>query len=164
MKTLAFLALFAIAAFPAAAQSSSGTSALQYYVGTWSCMAGAPGHQTTKATLTYTMDSGILHQTIDAPVQGKMKKAFLSTSSTTYDSKNGRFISAGVSNDPASFSSAWTMAGNVETSRDLWTSSGKPGHGKTVRNSNNMFTYTGYASMTASKPDFMATCRRSASG
>ena len=114
-----------------------------------------------KATLTYTMDSGILHQTIDAPMQGKMKKAYMSSSSTTYDAKNARFISAGVSNDPGAYTSMWTLAGNVETGRDLWTSDGKPGHSKTVRNSSSMFTYTGYPSMTASKPNFEATCRRS---
>jgi hypothetical protein len=161
MRTLAFLALFAMAAFPAAAQSSTGTSDLQYYVGTWSCMGGAPGQQTTKATLTYTLDSGILYQVIDSPMQGKMKKAYTSSSSTTYDAKNDRFISAGVSNDPLSYTSMWTLAGNVETSRDLWVSNGKLGHGKTVRNSSSTFTYTGYPSMTAAKPDFEATCRRS---
>jgi len=123
-------------------------------------MAGAPGHQTSKATLTYTLDSGILHQTIDAPAQGKMKKPYMSSISTTYDPKSGRFISGGVSNDPASFTSMWTLSGNVETSRDLWVSSGKPGHGKTVRNSSSMFTYTGYPTITATKPDFQATCRR----
>ncbi len=161
MKTLAFLALFAIAAVPAAAQSSSGTSALQYYVGTWSCTGGPPGHQNQKATITYTFDSGVLHQTIQAPKQGSMKTAYVSTTSTTYDGKNNRYISAGVSNDPSSFTGMWTMSGNVETSRDMWVSSGKLGHGQTVRNNNNMFTYTGYNTMSATKPDFKAACRRS---
>ena len=79
MRTLALLALFAIAALPAAAQSGAGTSALQYYVGTWSCMGGPPGQPPSKATITYTLDSGILRQTIDAPMQGRMKKAYMSS-------------------------------------------------------------------------------------
>jgi hypothetical protein len=160
MKTLAFLALFVMAVFPVAAQSSAGTADLQYYVGTWSCTGGAPGDPPVKATLTYTLDSGILHQTINVPMQAKMKKAYMSSSSTTYDAKSDRFITGGVSNDPSSYTNSWTLAGNVETSRDSWVSNGKPGSGKTVRNSSSMFTYTGYPTTTMSKPNFMATCHK----
>jgi hypothetical protein len=157
---MALLAVFALAALPAAAQSGAGTAALQYYVGSWWCTGGPPGHPTNKATLTYTMDGGILHQTIAVPMQDKMKKAYMSSSSTTYDAKSGRYMTAGVTNDPASFTGVWTLVGNVENQKDVWTSSGKPGRGTTVRNSNSRFTYTGYPSISATKPDFQATCTR----
>lgn len=160
MRTLAFLALFAIAALPAAAQSGAAGSSLQYYVGTWSCMGGAPGEKPGKATITGSMNSGILYQTINAPKQGKMKQPYVQSSSTIYDAKNGRYITAGVSNDPSSFTSAWTLKGNVETSKDLFVSNGKPGHGTTVRSAN-MYTYTGYATAMSTKPVFKATCRKS---
>ena len=161
MRVLAFLALFAVAALPAAAQSTSGASALQYYVGSWSCTGQATGQPPTRATLTYTMDSNVLHQTIDAPKMGKMKQAYYSSNSTTYDAKSGRYLVAGVSNDPASWASMWTLSGNVETGRDLWVSAGKPGRSQTVRNSSSMFTYTGYDTMASTKPSFKATCRKS---
>ena len=161
MRMLSFLALFAVAVLPAAAQSASGTSALRYYVGSWSCTGASPGQRMTHATLTYTMDSGVLHQTIDAPLQAAMKKAYYSSNSTTYDAKNNRYLVAGVSNDPSSWLSTYTLSGNVETGRDLSVSSGKPGRSQTVRNSNNTFTYTGYNTLTSAKPSFRATCRRS---
>jgi hypothetical protein len=160
MRTLAFLAFFAIAALPAAAQSGAGTSGLQYYVGTWACTGGSPGQKPAKATITGSLNSGILYQTINAPMQGRMKKPYYQSTSTIYDGKNGRYITAGVSNDPASFTSAWTLNGNVETSHDLFVSSGKPGHATTTRNSNTMYTYTGYPTTTSTKPSFRATCRR----
>ncbi|MGA8575414.1 MAG: hypothetical protein WB609_06945 [Candidatus Cybelea sp.] len=50
------LALFAFAvgfAVPAAAQPSTGMAAMQYYVGTWSCMAGNVGQPPVKATATF---------------------------------------------------------------------------------------------------------------
>jgi hypothetical protein len=164
MKTLALFALIAVgataAALPAGAQSA-GVSALQYYVGTWACTGGPPGKPQSKATITYTLDSGILHSTIAAPKQNGMTQPYLQSSSTTYDAKNNRYIAGGVSNDPMTFTSAWTLSGNVETSRDLSVSSGKPGHGTTVRNSSSMFTYTGYPTMTSTRPSFKATCRKS---
>lgn len=161
MKVLLFLALFAISAVPVAAQSTSGADALQYYVGSWSCTGAAPGQPPTRATITYTMNGGVLHQTIDAPKMGKMKQAYFSSSSTTYDPKNNRYLVAGVSNDPSAFAGTWTLSGNVETGRDAWVSSGKPGRNQTVRNSNSMVTYTGYDTVASTKPSFKATCRKS---
>ena len=160
MRLLLFLALFSIAGLPAAAQSTSGASALEYYVGTWSCTGQATGQPPTRATLTYTLDSGILHQTIDAPKMGKMKQAYISSSSTTYDAKNNRYIGSGLNNNAAAWASIWTLSGNVETGRDLWVSNGKPGRSQTVRNSSTTFTYSGYDTVASTKPNFKATCRK----
>lgn len=160
MRLLSFLALFAIAAFPAAAESASGASALQYYVGTWSCTGQATGQPPVRATLTYTMDSGVLHGTIDAPMMGKMKKPYVSSDSTTYDAKNNRYLVAGASNDPAAWTGMWTLSGNVETGRDLYVASGKLGRSQTVRNSGRMYTYTAYNTVASTKPNFRATCRK----
>ena len=54
-----------LVAAPAGAQMMSGTSSMsgmQYYVGTWSCMAGSVGQPQSKATATFTMESGLLRQ------------------------------------------------------------------------------------------------------
>ena len=161
MKILAFLALFCAAAVPAAVQSASGSSALQYYVGTWSCMGGTVGRPQSHATLTYTLQNGILNSTVAVPRQNGMKTPYFSSSSTTYDAKNNRYIQGGVSNDPSSYTGMWTLSGNVETTRDTWVSNGKPGHGQTIRTSQNMFSFTGYPTMTSMKPNFKATCHRS---
>lgn len=161
MKSLAVFGLFCLAVVPTAAQSASGTSALQYYVGTWSCVGKAAGQPATTATLTYTLDSGVLRQTLMAPKMGSMKQAYVSSTSTTYDPKGNRYLSAGVSNDPSSFTSMYTISGNTESSKDTWVSSGSPGRATTVRTNQNSFSYTGYATATATKPSFTATCKRS---
>ncbi len=160
-------ALFAVATFAIvlsvspAVQSASGMSAMQYYVGSWSCTGGPLAQPPVHAALTYTMDSGVLRQMINVPKQGKMRTAYISSSSQLYDSKTSRYLATALSNDGGWDVSSTTLSGNTERSTDLATKDGKLGHGTTVRVNNDMFTSTGYPTATATKPDFKATCRRS---
>ena len=75
-NSLAALVLAVVFAAPAGAQSTVGMGAMQYYVGTWSCMAGSIGTPPSKATSTYTLDGGIMRQWVEVPAQGKMTKAY----------------------------------------------------------------------------------------
>ena len=160
-------ALFVFATFamvlslPFAGQSATGMSAMQYYVGTWSCTGGAPGEQPANATLKYTMDAGMLEQTVNVPRQGKMKSPYFSSSSEMYDAKNDRYVTTNLDNSAVWGVSYSTLSGNTEYSVDTATKDGKLGHATTVRMNNDMFKYTAYPTKSGTKPNFQATCRRS---
>ena len=161
-KTLAFSVLALAFAAPAGAQTPAGMGAMQYYVGTWSCTGGPVGPPAQKATLTYTLDSGIMRQLVVVPVQGKMTKPYALSSDTTYDAKKGRFVS--TANDSGaswgvSVAKPWT--GNTEQWTDIANSDGKLGHGKVVRTDKDDFDYIGYPTSTGTKPNFKVTCKRS---
>jgi len=155
-----FLLVVAIAA-PGRAVSATGMAAMQYYVGSWSCMAGPTGQPPAKAQLTYTLDSGVLRQLVVVPPQGKMKRTFALSINTTYDSKHARYVRDSVSTDGVSSISLVTMpSGTMEQWTDYAAYNQKPGHGQTVRNSQNMFTVTGYSTLTSTKATFKAVCHR----
>jgi hypothetical protein len=161
-KTLGLFVLAAIAALPNNVRAASGTAALQYYVGTWSCQAGAVGQPASKATATYTLDSGLLHESVNVPAQGKMMKPYTISIATSYDAKKGRYVQTATDNTGAwwvSFAQPWT--GNTENWTDQANSENKLGHGQTVRTNQNSFSFAGYPAVSATKPDFKGTCNRS---
>jgi hypothetical protein len=147
---------------PAGAQPAAGMAAMQYYVGTWSCLAGPPGQPPQKATATYTADSGILRQWVSVPAQGKMTKAYALASSLTYDAKNQRYVSDSLDNTNSWGVSYVTMTGNTEHWMDHATSDGKLGHATLVRTNKNSFALTGYSTPTGTKADFHVACTRAA--
>jgi hypothetical protein len=136
------------------ARSATGMSAMQYYVGTWSCTGGTIGKKPLHATINYTMDGKVLQSWIH------VSDGYVQSDSLTYDSKNDRYVSAGVANDNTWFVSYVTLNGNTETSADHANSSGKLRRGTTVR-TNTSFTFTGYPAMSGGKADFKATCQKS---
>jgi hypothetical protein len=136
------------------ARSATGMAAMQYYVGTWSCTGGSVGKPPGHATLKYTMNGDVLQAWIQAP------KGYVESSATTYDSKNDRYVDAGVANDSTWFVTYRTISGNTETSVDHATTDGKLGHGITVRTGSANFTYAGYPTASGGKADFKATCQK----
>ncbi len=137
------------------AQSATGMTAMQYYVGNWSCTGGVVGKQPGHATLKYTMSGNVLQQWIQAP------KGYVQSGSTMYDSKNGRYVNASVANDSTWDVSYTTISGNTETAVDHANTDGKLGRGITVRSSSTSFTYTGYPAVSGGAANFKATCQRS---
>jgi hypothetical protein len=135
-------------------RSATGMAAMQYYVGTWSCTGGAVGKPPGHASLKYTMNGDVLQAWVQAP------KGYVESSSTTYDSKNDRYVDAGVANDSTWYVTYRTISGNMETSVDHATADGKLGHGTTVRAGSANFTYTGYPTVSGGKADFKATCQK----
>jgi hypothetical protein len=162
IKTLALLALAVGFAAPASAQPMTGMAALQYYVGTWSCMAGPIGTPPNTATATFTIDSDVMRQWVVVPAQGKMTSPYVLSIATTYDAKNGRYVETFLDNTAGwsvSFAQPWT--GNTELWTDQSTYNGKLGHSQTIRTDQNSFTFTGYPTVTSTQPDFKGTCNRS---
>jgi hypothetical protein len=160
-KILGLFALAAIAVVPNGVRAASGTAALQYYVGTWSCVAGSVGEPPSKATATYTLDSGLLHESVTVPTQGKMTKPYKISIATSYDSKKGRYVQTATDNNGGwwvSIAQPWT--GNTEEWTDQANSDNKLGRGQTVRTNQNTFSFTGYPTASATKPDFKGTCNR----
>ncbi len=166
-KTLGLVAFAVLLAAPAGAQMMSsqsmpGAGALQYYVGTWACMAGPVGKPASKATATYTLDSGVLRSWVLVPPTGKMKTEYALQIATSYDAKNKRYVQAQVDNTgnwSVDYAKPWT--GNTEQWADHATSMPPLGHSSTVRTDQNHFSFDGYPSMTATKPAFKGTCTRS---
>jgi hypothetical protein len=163
LKTILALVVLAVGfSAPAVAQSPAGMAAMQYYVGTWSCVAGNVGQTPSKATVTYALTSGLMSGTVVVPAQGKMTKTFVVNIDTSYDAKNGRYVQTQLDNLAGwsvSFAKPWT--GNTEQWTDQASSTGKLGHGQTVRTNQNSFAFMGYATMTATKPNFKGACTRS---
>ncbi len=161
MKRVSFLALAIAVAIPVGAQSATGMSAEQYYVGSWSCLGGSTGEKPSKATLTYTIDSNLMHNHIVVAPSGKMTQQYVLDISTTYDAKHGRYVQSGLDNAAASWVSyAKPFSGTTENWTDQFNTSGKLGRSVTERVNNNMFTITNY-DMSGAKPTFKATCNRS---
>jgi hypothetical protein len=145
-------------------QSSAGMGPMQYYVGSWSCMAGPTGKPASKATATYTLDSGVLRGWILVPPQGKMKSSYALEIVTTYDAKNHRFVQVQLGNDSnwsLDYAKPWT--GNTEQWVDHANSMPPLGHSQTIRTSQNRFDFVSYATLTSMNPVFKGYCTRSTS-
>ena len=164
-KSLGTLVLILAFATPAGAQmtgsSASGMDAMQYYVGSWSCMAGEVGQPPQKASATYTLDSGVLHEMVNVPAQGTMKTPYVASSAETYDAKKHRYVETWLGNDAGwSVSNMGSISGNTEHWADQANSTGKLGRTMTVRTSQNRFDFTGYPTVTSTKANFKGYCTR----
>jgi hypothetical protein len=160
-KTVGLLIFAVIVAAPNNVQAASGAAALQYYVGTWSCRAGAIGKVASKSTAIYTFDSGLLHEWVDVPLQGKMTTPYLNSIATSYDAIKRRYVQTGMDNEGfwwVSFAQPWT--GNTEQWVNHASSDNVTRHYTWVRTNRNSFSFTEYPSPTATKPDFKGTCSR----
>lgn len=162
-KAFAVAALAIAVLLPAGARSATGMDAMQYYVGTWSCLAGDVGQTPSKATATYSLDNGVLRGWVVVPPTGKMKTAYAFSADIAYDSKNGRYVQTSVDNMNASwdvqYAKPWT--GNTELWADHVNGYGKLGHTQVVRNSASMFSFQSWATMTSPKPNFKGSCTKS---
>jgi hypothetical protein len=159
---LGFFALVLIAGGPAAAQTTSGMDAMQYYVGKWSCQAGTVGQPASNAMATYTLDNGVLRGWVNVPPQGRMTQPFVLNIAIAYDTKKNRYVQTqldNLGNWTTSFAAPWT--GNTEQWADNATADGKLGRSETVRTNQNAFSFSGYSSATLAQPDFKGSCTRS---
>lgn len=165
-SALGTLVLIVAIGAPAGAQmmgsSAAGMDAMQYYVGSWSCVAGTVGQAPSNATATYTLNSGVLHEMVDVPATGKMKIPYVASSAMTYDAKNRRYVETWLPNDAEwSVSYMPAITGNSEHWADHVSASGALGHTVTVRTSQSRFDFTGYPTLTSTKANFKGHCTRS---
>jgi hypothetical protein len=162
MRFLALFAFVAAAVTPAGAQTPGGMAAMQYYVGTWACTGGGAGEPPSNATATYTIENGIMRDSVVVPPQGKVTAPYQLNIVTAFDAKNNRYVQTQVDTQASwSVSFAKPFTGNTEEWVDNVTYDGKLGHVEVVRTDQNAFTIAGYSTMSQAKPDFNVTCHRS---
>jgi hypothetical protein len=97
-------------------------SAMGYYVGTWTCVAGPIGKPQANATATYVMNGSILNESVSVPAQNSMKGPYSLSFAISYDG-TGRYIQTMLDNYGSwgvSYAPPWT--GNTEQWTDLTTS------------------------------------------
>lgn len=161
-RALIFLGTSVAFTLPVATQSATGMDALQYYVGNWTCTGGNIGSPPQTATVSFTLDSGILREWIEVAAQGTMKNPYAISAAFSYDSKSDRFAQAGtdsISEWWVSYAKPWT--GDTEDWADQQNSTGKLGRSQIVRSAHDTYVYTGWETMTAPNPNFKVTCQRS---
>jgi hypothetical protein len=160
---LAICILIALSSAPALSQTPAGADVFKYYVGTWSCLGGPTETPAVKANITAVMNDGLLTQHVSVPVQAGMTAAFSQTYTVAYSPVTKVYNQVQIDNFGGwSISKASPWTGNTEEWADVTTADGKLGRGETVRTDQNHYTVTGYASATATAPNFKATCERSA--
>jgi hypothetical protein len=160
MRFLALFALVAATVAPASAQTTNGMAAMQYYVGTWACVA--VGEADSNATSTYAIENGTLRESVVLPPQGKMTDTYQLTIVTTFDPKNNRYVKTTLDNQATwSVSFAKPFTGNTEEWTDDVTYDGKLGRSEIVRTDQNAFSIAGYSTTSQPKPDFVVNCHRS---
>jgi hypothetical protein len=158
-RQVACLSLFALVAAPASAQPAGGMAAMQYYVGHWNCMAGDVGRPMSPATVTATLDAGILRELILVPAQGA-SKAYTLVLNIVYDAKQKRYVQVATDTEAVwgvSYAKPWS--GNTEVWLDHVTSDNKPGR-STVTRAASSYSFVGYPTATATKPNFKGSCKR----
>jgi hypothetical protein len=159
---LAICILVALSSATALSQTPGSADAFTYYVGTWSCLGGPTETPAVKATVTAVINDGLLTQHVSVPVQTGMTAAFSQTFTAAYSPVTKAYNQVAIDNFggwQASKASPWT--GNTEEWADVASADGKLGRAQTVRTDQNHYTVTGYASATATAPNFKVTCERS---
>jgi hypothetical protein len=154
------LVLLAFAVAPASAQAPAGMGAMQYYAGAWAC--SAPGEPDSNATATYTIENGVMRDSVVVPAQGKMTAPYELAIVTTFDAKHDRYMQTSLDNQAEwAVSFAKPFTGNTEEWVNNVTNDGKLGHVKVVRTDRNDFDIIGYSTMSQTKPDYTVICHRS---
>jgi hypothetical protein len=151
----------ALTAAPAAAQTADPASAFTYYVGTWSCLGGPTETPAVKATITASINDGLLTEHVSVPVQTGMEMALSQLFTVAYSPFSKGYNEIEIDNFGgwrAAKASPWT--GNTEDWTDVASADGKLGRVQVVRTDQNHFTSTGYATPTDTAPNFKATCQR----
>jgi hypothetical protein len=160
--TVIILSFLTLVAVPLVAPSASGMAVMQYYVGSWSCLGGPIGVKPVNASVTYTLDDGVMREWVHIAPAGEMKRPYVLNATTTFDAKNQRYVQAGLDSDAAWWISyAQPFSGDIERWTEHETSTGKLGRSETTRTSQAAFTFLGYQTYTATRPNFRITCKRS---
>lgn len=159
MKYFAMAAAL-VAALGTTAQAATGMSQMQYYVGSWSCMAGDVGHKPSKATGTFTMDGPILRLLVVVPVQPGVKHQYTFSQDTVYDAKNNRFVQSDIDSDAAWSISTGTVNGNSESWKDTANPTGKLSKSTGMRNGERAFSFETYPTTSSTKPTFKVSCTK----
>ena len=128
-------------------------SAMQYYVGSWSCVAHLQSVPTLKYTAVNRIDSGILREWVTIPAQSGMPSPEGFSMVMSYNPEKRQFVQSQVHFDGMwSVSVAKPWNGNTERWTDVATDSGKFGHAEYVRIGRNAFSFTAYPHWSTASP------------
>ena len=158
---MTFLCLAPIlAAVTVHAQAANPMDALQYYVGTWSCVERKAGHPLLSSKFTFAMESNLMRQWIARPKQGSMRAPYVVNSTFAYDSTRRRYVQTEMDNDAAWYVSvAEPWQGNTIHWVDLATST-QPSRWEMTRVDSTTFTIGSFAKLADEAPIYTATCKR----
>ena len=160
MRFLLLFSFVAATVAPAGAQTPAGMAAMQYYVGTWACVAA--DEPDSNSTATYAIENGVLRDSVVVPAQGKLTSTYQLAIATVFDAKNDRYVQTSLDNQATwAVSFAKPFTGNTEEWVNDATNSGKLGRVEVVRTNANAFDIIGYSTTSQTKPDFKVTCHRS---
>ena len=98
--------LLLLAAISGRAKAADPMGALQFFVGTWSCIEHQPNKPSVSSTFTFAMESGLLRQWIVRPKQGSMRAPYVVNSTFAYDSTHRRYVQTEMDNEAAWWVSA----------------------------------------------------------
>jgi hypothetical protein len=149
-----------LAAAKANAQTPNSMDALQYYVGTWSCVENKTGSPPVSSKFTFAMESNLMRQWITRPKQGSMRAPYVVNSTFAYDSAHRRYVQTEMDNDAAWWVSvAEPWKGNTIHWVDVQTLT-KPSRWEMTRVDGTTFTIGSFAKVTDETPNYTATCKR----
>ena len=89
MKRFSLLLLLAAALTAPAGAAGGGMDAMKYYVGSWTCMAGATNEKPIERHRRVHLNDGVLRQWVLVPAQGKMKTPYGLSIAYSWDAKSG---------------------------------------------------------------------------
>lgn len=142
------------------AEAASHMSALQYYVGTWSCVERESGAPPLSSKFTFAMESNLMREWIDRPKQGSMNMPYVVNATFAYDSKHRRYVETEMDNEAAWYvSAADPWSGNTIQWVDLATST-KLSRWEMTRIDGTSFMVRSFARSADTKPNYTAACKR----
>jgi hypothetical protein len=162
MRTTRFLALVLVLALvEARAQAANPMDALQFYVGTWSCVERPAHSPPLSSTFTFAMEANLMREWIDQRrTQGSMRAPAGVNATFAYDSKHHRYVETEMYSDGSWYVSvANPWKGNTIQWVDVasWTNLSR---WEMTRVNATGFTLASFAKVTDKTPNYTATCKR----
>ena len=142
------------------AQAVNPMDALQFYVGTWSCLERKAGDPPLSSTFTFALESNLMRQWIVRPTQGAMRAPYVVNSTFAYDATRHRYVQTEMDNDATWYVSiAEPWQGNTIRWVDQATST-KLSRWEMTRINNTTFSVESFAKVSDKTPNYTASCKR----
>jgi hypothetical protein len=152
--------LLLLAAISGRAEAADPMGALQFFVGTWSCIEHPPNKPSLSSTFTFVMESGLLRQWIVRPKQGSMRAPYVVNSTFAYDSTHRRYVQTEMDNEAAWWvSAADSWQGDTLHWVDLSTST-TLSRWEMTRVDPATFTIRSFSRRDDPAPNYTASCKR----
>lgn len=142
------------------AEAATHMTALQYYIGAWSCVEREAGTPPLSSRFTFAMEPNLMREWIDRPKQRSMKMPYVVNATFAYDSKHRRYVETEMDNEAAWYvSGADPWSGNTIQWVDLAAST-NPSRWEMTRIDGATFMISSFAKSADTKPNYTATCKR----